>query len=73
MAALGSSIGLHSDKIGGDKIWGDDYIYHGTLSSTYNSADALSYLLIMWGALAVMIVLLTCVIAVFLKRKDIRV
>ncbi len=72
MAALGSSIGLHSDRIGGDKIYGDDYIYHGFLFSTYNQADAINYLLLMWGALVVMIVLFACVIGIFLKRKDIR-
>ena len=73
MAALGSSIGLHSDKIGGDKIFGDNYIYHGVLFSTYNHANATNYLLLMWAALAIMIVLFGCIIAVFLKRKDIRV
>ncbi len=73
MAALGSSIGLHSDKIGGDKIFGDNYIYHGVLFSTYNHANAMNYLLLMWSALAVIIVLFACIIGVFLKRKDIRV
>ena len=73
MAALGSSIGLHSDKIGGDKIYGNTFIYHGTLFSTYSQTDAVNYLLLMWGALAVMIVLFGCIIGVFLKRKDIRV
>jgi ABC-type multidrug transport system ATPase subunit len=72
MAALGSSVGLHSDKIGGDKIYGDNYIYHGFLFSTYSQTDAIHYLLLMWGALVVMIVLFCCIIAVFLKRKDIR-
>ncbi len=73
MAALGSSIGLHSDKIGGDKLFGDDYTYHGTLFSIYSQADAMRYLLTMWIALGVMIVLLACATGVFLKRKDIRV
>ncbi len=73
MAALGSSLGLHSDKIGGDKLFGDNYTFHGTLFSIYNQVDAMRYLLTMWFALAVMIVLLACIIAVFLKRKDIRV
>ena len=72
MAALGSSIGLHSDKIGGDKIYGDNYIYHGFLFSTYSQANAINYLLLMWGALAVMIVLFAIIIGVFLKRKDVR-
>ncbi|GAC1649640.1 MAG: hypothetical protein NVS4B12_18860 [Ktedonobacteraceae bacterium] len=73
MAALGSSMGLHSDKIGGDKLFGDSYTYHGTLFSTYNQVDAMRYLLTMWLALTVMIVLLACAIGVFLKRKDVKV
>ncbi|GAC1354520.1 MAG: hypothetical protein NVSMB38_33130 [Ktedonobacteraceae bacterium] len=73
MAALGSSLGLHSDKISGDKLLGDNYTYHGTLFSIYNHADAMRYLLTMWLALIVMIVLLACIIGVFLKRKDVKV
>ncbi|HEY6285534.1 MAG TPA: FHA domain-containing protein, partial [Ktedonobacteraceae bacterium] len=34
MAALGSSIGLHSDKLNGDTIFGDSPTFHGTLFST---------------------------------------
>ena len=73
MAALGSSLGLHSDKISGDRLFGDDYTYHGTLFSIYSQADAMRYLLTMWIALGVMIVLLACATGMFLKRKDVRV
>ncbi len=73
MAALGSSIGLHADKIGGDKLFGDDFTYHGTLFSIYSQADALHRLLISWGALIVIIIALMIVVGFFLKRKDIRV
>jgi ABC transport system ATP-binding/permease protein len=73
IAALGSSIGLHSDKISGDKLFGDNYSYHGTLFSTYTHADAMRYLLTMWAALGVMIVLLVFAVGILLKRKDVRV
>jgi hypothetical protein len=72
IVALGSSIGLHADKIGGDKLFGDDFTYHGTLFSIYSQADALHRLLISWGALIVIIIALMIVVGVFLKRKDIR-
>ena len=36
LAALGSSLGLHSDKIDGGKLIGDDFTYHSTLFSTYS-------------------------------------
>ncbi|HXL36480.1 MAG TPA: FHA domain-containing protein [Ktedonobacteraceae bacterium] len=73
MAALGSSIGLHADKIGGDKLFGDDFTYHSTLFSIYSQTDALHRLLISWGALIVIIIALMIVVGFFLKRKDIRV
>jgi len=72
MAALGSTIGLHSDKIASDKLFGDNYTYHGTLFSTYSQTDATRHLLTMWLVLGAMIVLLMVVIGVFLKRKDTR-
>ena len=73
MVALGSSIGLHADKIGGDKLFGDDYTYHGTLFSIYSQTDALHRLLLSWAALGVIIVVLMIIIGIFLKRKDIRI
>ncbi len=73
MAALGSSIGLHADKIGGDKLFGDDFTYHSTLFSIYNYSDALHRLLISWTALIVITIALMMVIGIFLKRKDVRV
>ncbi|HEY6284023.1 MAG TPA: ABC transporter permease, partial [Ktedonobacteraceae bacterium] len=73
MAALGSSIGLHADKIGGDKLFGDDFTYHSTLFSIYSQTDALHRLLISWAALVVIIIALMIVIGIFLKRKDVRV
>jgi ABC-type multidrug transport system permease subunit len=72
MAALGSTIGLHSDKISGDKLFGNDYTYHGTLYSIYSQSDASQRILLSWLALALIIIVLTIIIAIFLKRKDIR-
>ena len=73
MVALGSSIGLHADKIGGDKLFGNDFTYHSTLFSIYSYTDALHRLLISWAALIVISVVLMFVIGFFLKRKDVRV
>lgn len=72
MAALGSSIGLHSEKINGDQLFGNSYTYHGTLFSTYSQSDALHYLLLMWLALVIMILVFGAAIGYFLKRKDAR-
>ena len=73
MAALGSSIGLHADTIGGDRLFGNDYTYHSTLYSIYSQTDASHRLLLSWAALGTITVLLMIVIGVFLKRKDTRV
>lgn len=70
LGALGSTIGLHSDKLGGDKLWGNLDIYRGTLFSTYTRAEALQHLLLMWKALGIMVILLIGVAAVVLKLKD---
>jgi hypothetical protein len=71
MAGMGSSIGLHPDKLGVDS-----FAYQGTLFTTLNPADArpgaIMHLLIVWGALALMVILLGLLIAFFLKRKDVR-
>jgi ABC-type multidrug transport system ATPase subunit/pSer/pThr/pTyr-binding forkhead associated (FHA) protein/ABC-type multidrug transport system permease subunit len=72
MAALGSTIGLHSDKIDGGKLFGNDYVYHSTLFSIYSQADATQRILLAWGALWAIIVVLTCLVGFFLKRKDVR-
>ena len=72
MAALGSTVGMHSDKINGDEIVGTIYSYHSTLYSIYSQTDAQRYLLLMWLALVVMIVAFGGSIAYCLKRKDVR-
>jgi ABC-type multidrug transport system ATPase subunit/pSer/pThr/pTyr-binding forkhead associated (FHA) protein len=72
MAALGSSIGLHADKVGGDTLFGNDYTYHSTLFSIYSQTDALHRLLLAWIAMGIIIVVLMIVIGIFLKMKDVR-
>jgi ABC-type multidrug transport system permease subunit len=69
MSALGSSIGLHANKLGAEN---DPLSYRGTLFSTYSQGEAVAHLLLMWFFLILMIVLLGCATAYFLKRKDVR-
>ncbi len=72
MTALGTSIGIHSDKIGGDKLFGSDTTFHGQLFSTFTHADSANRMLLSWGALVVLIIILVVIICIGLKRKDIR-
>jgi ABC-type multidrug transport system ATPase subunit/pSer/pThr/pTyr-binding forkhead associated (FHA) protein len=72
MTALGSTAGLHSDKLGGDTLFGTDTTFHGTLFSTFSQTDAIHRVLLAWGALGVLIVVLIIVICIGLKRKDVR-
>jgi len=72
MVALGSSLGIHSDKIGGDALFGSDASYHGTLFSTFSQTDATHRVVLAWAALGAIILVLTVVVTIGLKRKDIR-
>ncbi|HEX9038397.1 MAG TPA: FHA domain-containing protein [Ktedonobacterales bacterium] len=72
MAALGTTVGLHAETIGGDQLFGSDPTYHGTLFSIYTRVDAINRLMLSWSALAAITVVLIIAIAVFLKRKDIQ-
>ncbi|GCF09018.1 FHA domain-containing protein [Dictyobacter arantiisoli] len=70
MAAMGTTIGLHGDKLGADK-----FSYVSTLFSSVtgnNQGAAVAHLLLSWGVLLAMILLQGAGIAWFLKRKDIR-
>jgi len=71
MAGLGSSVGLHGDKLGVD-----DFAYQGTHYTSLNPATAVPgatmHLLIVWGALVLTIAVLMVAIGLFLKRKDVR-
>jgi ABC-type multidrug transport system ATPase subunit/pSer/pThr/pTyr-binding forkhead associated (FHA) protein len=73
VTALGSSAGLHSDKLGGDSLMGTNTTFHGTLFSTFTTTEATNRLLLAWGALGVLIIAFTIVICIGLKRKDVRV
>ncbi len=70
MAALGSSIGLHSDKLNGDQLIEGVNTYQSTFFSTTNLQNAIHYLLLTWLALIAMLLILGAAIAFFLKRKD---
>jgi ABC-type multidrug transport system ATPase subunit/pSer/pThr/pTyr-binding forkhead associated (FHA) protein len=70
MAALGSSIGLHAETVGGDRLFGNDNTYHSTLFTTYSQSDAMHRLFLSWVALAALILALMVVVGIFLKRKD---
>jgi ABC-type multidrug transport system ATPase subunit/pSer/pThr/pTyr-binding forkhead associated (FHA) protein len=68
MAAMGTSIGLHSDKLGAD-----GFSNYGSLFSVdHTHADAFAHLLLCWFILALIIVLFGAAIGWFLKRKDVR-
>ncbi len=68
MAAAGTTVGIHGDKIGSDT-----WTYQGTLFSTNSQAQATFHLLLCWFALVAMILILGSLTAYFLKRKDVRV
>ena len=73
MAAMGSTIGLHSQFFlpDGSKT-GESFSYQGTLFADYSQVTAVAHLLLCWGALVLMSVLLAFATAYFLKRKDVR-
>ena len=71
MAAMGSSVGLHWDKLN-DPTAGSDFAYEGTLFSTFSKGQAEFHLVLMWFALVVMIVVFGALTAYFLKQKDVR-
>jgi ABC-type multidrug transport system ATPase subunit/pSer/pThr/pTyr-binding forkhead associated (FHA) protein len=67
MAAMGTSIGIHGDRLGGDT-----FSYQGTLFSTSSHTQAILHLLLCWFFLVAMILILGLLTAFFLKRKDVR-
>ena len=70
MADLGTSIGLHSDKLGGDKLFGSSNTYIPQLFSTYSQSDSATRMLLSWGALVALCLLLAIVTGIGLKLKD---
>jgi ABC-type multidrug transport system ATPase subunit len=71
MAAMGSTVGLHGDKLGADS-----FSYVGMLFTQINQdqahAGAVFHLLLCWLVLALMIIVQGFIIAWLLKRKDVR-
>jgi hypothetical protein len=67
MAGMGSTVGLHGDKLGAD-----GFSYWGNLFSNYTQAQAVFHLLLVWVILIVMIIGFGALIAWFLKKKDVR-
>ncbi len=68
MAGMGSTVGLHGDKV----LPGDNFIYASTLFSPTTQAEAVLHLLLTWSILGIIIVVLGFAIAYFLKKKDVR-
>ncbi len=73
MAGMGSTVGLHGDKLGADT-----FSYMGTLFASFSNpqnaqAQAFLHLMLSWIILGAMIVILGFVIAWCLRRKDVRV
>jgi ABC-type multidrug transport system ATPase subunit/pSer/pThr/pTyr-binding forkhead associated (FHA) protein len=72
MAAMGSSVGLHGNKVGADKF---SYIGTHFTTKASNPSDVpgpVTHLLISWGFLIALIVVQGALVAWFLKRKDVR-
>jgi ABC-type multidrug transport system ATPase subunit/pSer/pThr/pTyr-binding forkhead associated (FHA) protein len=72
MAAMGSTIGLHGDKLSADAF---SYLSLNFVSVDVTGAQrlaAVSHLLLCWGVLILMTVVQAILIAWFLKRRDIR-
>lgn len=71
MAGMGSSVGLHPDKLGVDS-----FSYQGTLYVSLNPATAkpgaITHLVLIWCILALIIVALFSLAVFFLRRKDVR-
>jgi hypothetical protein len=72
MVGLGSTVGLHSNPISKDHLFGNDEAYHGTLFSIYSQADAMQRLLLAWAGLGAIIIVFMIVVAILLKRKDVK-
>ena len=69
MAGMGSTVGLHGDKLGGDTFSYNGLLFNGI---SPNRAGAAFHMLLIWFILIAMIVLLGFFIAYFLKKKDVR-
>jgi ABC-type multidrug transport system ATPase subunit/pSer/pThr/pTyr-binding forkhead associated (FHA) protein len=71
MAAMGSSVGLHSNKLGVDKFSNVGNLF-ATKASNPHNLGPVSHLLLSWAFLVALIVAQGFLVAWFLKRKDVR-
>jgi ABC-type multidrug transport system ATPase subunit/pSer/pThr/pTyr-binding forkhead associated (FHA) protein len=72
MAAMGSSIGLHGNKLGADSFSYIGNLFATEASNPPKSLGPVPHLLLSWGVLVALIVAQGFLIAWFLKRKDVR-
>ena len=80
MAAMGSTVGLHSQfllptgvpGLSPTDASGESFSFQGTLYSTVDKTHTVEHLLLCWGLLAFMSLTLGLATAFFLKRKDVR-
>ncbi|HZS76425.1 MAG TPA: ATP-binding cassette domain-containing protein [Ktedonobacteraceae bacterium] len=69
MAGLGSTVGLHGDKLGVDN-WTYQGTHFASLSQAVEQQAATTHLFIIWGALLGLIIVQGILTAYFLKKKD---
>lgn len=80
MAAMGSTVGLHSQflipkgipGLSDSDASGESFSFQGSLYSTVDKAHAIAHLLLCWGLLAFMSLALGVATTYFLRRKDAR-
>lgn len=72
MAAMGTTVGLHGDKLGADSFSFVSTLFSSVEPSQSIQNTAFTHLLLCWGVLLLMIVLQALAIAWLLKRKDVR-
>jgi ABC-type multidrug transport system ATPase subunit/pSer/pThr/pTyr-binding forkhead associated (FHA) protein len=72
MASLGTSLGVHADKLGGDVLFGSNLTYQGTLFSIYSQSDAINRIELSWAVMGVMVIVFALLICATLKRQDSR-
>ena len=80
MAAMGSTVGLHSQfllptgrpGLSNNDTSGESFSFQGTVYSTVDKTHAVEHLLLCWGLLLVMCVIFGLATGYFLKRKDVR-
>lgn len=80
MAAMGSTVGLHSQfliptgapGLSDNSASGESFSFQGIIYSTVDKTHAVEHLLLCWAFLLLMIVVFGLGTAYFLKRKDVR-